>query len=256
MISVVRPVAVPARLSTHGVPHLARISALFDASPALYSRGPKTLPIDEDIYGHASVKNVLQQAQFDKCCYCEGRFRGLAAGDVEHFRPKAFSQQAQRSARLYPGYYWLAYNWNNLLFSCQTCNRSHKRNLFPLSNPSRRVQKRTHSTSREKPLLIDPSGPDDPRDHIRFYQEVPRGVTRRGQTTIELLKLDRSDLNDRRRELLVMLKRLADVVDVMASDQRPEIVDLVADARQGLIDAQRPDAPFSSMACDLINPPP
>lgn len=57
------------------------------------------------IYGHSIVKTALKAAQHHKCAYCEAYFAGNASGDVEHFRPKAFSQQSKAAAKLYPGYY-------------------------------------------------------------------------------------------------------------------------------------------------------
>ena len=254
MIRIARPANVPTRLVSHGGPDMTQICALFDGAAQSYSTGPDTLPFKTIIYGHDSVKNALRHAQHEKCCYCEGRFNGLAAGDVEHFRPKAYSQQDAVAPKNYPGYYWLAYTWDNLLFSCQTCNRSHKRNLFPLSNQGHRARKRSDRMAREKPLLIDPSGSDDPRDHIIFQQEIPKGLTKRGRTTIEVLKLDRPALNDLRRERLNQLKRLREIADLLAGDRRRKVVTIVKSARQELLAAMQPDAPFSAMAKDFINP--
>lgn len=254
MIRIARPAAAPARLASHGAPDMAQIFALFDANRHTYSNGSDTLRFKTTIYGHQSVKNALRRAQHDKCCYCEGIFGGYAAGDVEHFRPKAFSQQNAASAPHYPGYYWLAYHWENLLFSCQTCNRSHKRNFFPLTNQARRARRRSDPLGAESPLLIDPSGPNDPRDHIAFHQEVPKGITRRGKVTVEVLKLDRPDLNDRRRERLNQLKALSDFIRLHATNTNPQAAQTVAEARQFLDDALQPQAIFSSMARDFINP--
>lgn len=254
MIRIARPAAAPARLASHGAPDMAQIFTLFDADPHKYSSGSATLPFKTAIYGHQSVKNALRRAQHDKCCYCEGVFHGYAAGDVEHFRPKAYSQQDPAGAKHYPGYYWLAYRWDNLLFSCQTCNRSHKRNLFPLSNQARRARRRSDRIGAEQPLLIDPCGPDDPRDHIAFHQEVPKGITRRGKVTVEVLKLDRPDLNDRRCEHLNQLKALSAFIRLQATSADPNAVQIVTEARQFLDEAKQAKGIFSSMARDFIEP--
>jgi hypothetical protein len=55
---------------------------------------------------------------------------------------------------------------------------------------------------RERPLLLDPGGPDDPRDHIRFNGSTLYGLTDVGRATIEILKLDRGDLKRDRLSLL------------------------------------------------------
>jgi hypothetical protein len=256
LIRVARPALSPARLETHGAPDLARLCALFDADPVGYSAGKKTLDFQSGIYGHASVKAVLQRAQYDKCCYCEGIFHGHAAGDVDHFRPKGYCQQGPKSSRYYPGYYWLAYQWDNLLFSCQVCNRSYKRNLFPLADPLARALSRTEDTTREAPLLLDPSGPDDPREHIQFHEDVPRGITEMGRTTVDVLKLDRVALNDRRREKLNTVRTLRSVVTLLADDASPEAVATVADARAELRKVVEPSSAYSAMVLDFINPRP
>jgi uncharacterized protein (TIGR02646 family) len=252
VIRIQRPAVAPARLTSHGGPDLIKIFALFDGDPGLYSIGPSTLPVQATIYGHSSVKHVLQRAQHDKCCFCEGIFRGYAAGDVEHFRPKAYSQQEAGGTKFYPGYYWLAYSWENLLFSCQNCNRSHKRNIFPLSNPTKRARKHTVPVTREKPLIVDPAGADDPRDHIRFRDEVPIGITKRGRVTVDVLQLDRLDLNDRRREKLNELIGLSEAVVALSGDPRLRAQAIVKRAQQQLQAARQPEAIFSSMAQDYI----
>ncbi len=77
--------------------------------------------------------------QHDKCAFCESKVSAIAYGDVEHFRPKAGYQQSHDDDLQRPGYYWLAYEWSNLFFSCSICNQQGKRNVFPLANPRRRA---------------------------------------------------------------------------------------------------------------------
>lgn len=76
----------------------------------------------------------------------------------------------------HPGYFWLAYEWCNLLPTCEDCNRCSKRKTggvligkgtrFPVSGQ--------HATapseeSHEKPLLINPASPDEyPSLHIEI----------------------------------------------------------------------------------------
>jgi len=55
-----------------------------------------------------------------KCGYCEGKAEHVAHGDVEHYRPKSV-------------YWWLAYCYDNYVYSCQICNQSYKSAHFPLS---------------------------------------------------------------------------------------------------------------------------
>ena len=71
-------------------------------------------------YKTASVKRALEKLFRGKCAYCEWKPGAGSSWDVEHFRPKG--RVAERAE--HPGYYWLAYTWTNLYFSCQMCNQS------------------------------------------------------------------------------------------------------------------------------------
>ena len=77
----------------------------------------------------------------------------IAYGDVEHYRPKAGYRQDAEDPLGRPGYYWLAYEWSNLLFCCQICNQRFKRNLFPLVDPARRAETHHDDLSSEQPLF-------------------------------------------------------------------------------------------------------
>ena len=106
--------------------------------------------------------------------------------DVEHFRPKGRVNENLSATLLYPGYYWLAYDWKNLFLCKSKMNVSHKMNFFPLEDESDR--NRSHRDNNpEHPLLIDPSS-TDPRQHIRFHKDEPYHLSERGRVTIELLK--------------------------------------------------------------------
>lgn len=66
------------------------------------------------------TKDQLKIESFDKCAYCEANTSAVAHGDVEHFRPKSV-------------YWWLAYCYDNYLFSCQICNQKYKVDEFPIT---------------------------------------------------------------------------------------------------------------------------
>ena len=176
--------------------------------------GGNNSPTIDPLYKHAEVKAQLKSDQNGKCAYCERFFNG-DYGAVEHFRPKGEWQQQKGMAKYKPGYYWLAYEWENLLYSCSECNTIFKHSLFPLANPA--VRDIAHrDIRREEPLLINPSS-ENPADFIGFRRElvVPRNVngqpSHKGQTTIDLLGLNsRADLKKRRfdayREYKILLK--------------------------------------------------
>ncbi len=114
--------------------------------------------------------------------------QAFSPGTIDHYRPKAASQQRMGDPYFRPGYYWLTYNWENLLFLCPTCNQSYKRNLFPLLDETRRAFSHLHSLALEVPLLIDPSK-EDPADFISFRDEIAFALedNLRGRTTIATL---------------------------------------------------------------------
>lgn len=66
------------------------------------------------------AKRQLRAESHNKCAYCEADTTVVAHGDVEHFRPKTV-------------YWWLAYCYDNYLYSCQICNQLFKGDRFPIS---------------------------------------------------------------------------------------------------------------------------
>ena len=69
-----------------------------------------------------------------------------------------------------PGYYWLAYEWSNLLFCCRLCNQQFKRNHFPLADPARRARSHRDDIGQEEPLLINPAI-EDPAAFLEFREK-------------------------------------------------------------------------------------
>src|SRR5262249_19201025 len=152
----------------------------------------KTFRFKGAIYGHPSVKDALRKAQHDKCALCEAKITHVQYGDVEHFRPKAGYRQHPEDPLVRPGYYWLAYEWSNLLFCCQLCNQRFKGNHFPLADPARRARSHRDDITQEEPLLINPTT-EDPADFLEFRENVIRAIddNPRGNATIKVFGLDR-----------------------------------------------------------------
>jgi uncharacterized protein (TIGR02646 family) len=117
MIQVAKSDIIPAVLIDKGVPEKTENCRLYDASSNDYNNGASTFTILSSIYGHESVKQKLIDDQHGKCCFCEADFTANGYGDVEHFRPKAGFTKTRTGKLIRPGYYWLAYEWTNLIFS-------------------------------------------------------------------------------------------------------------------------------------------
>ena len=103
------------------------------------------LAFKSDIW--TKLKKWLGEEIFDnKCAYCETPLVRQSA-DAEHYRPKAKvtykdDEDITRRPRVidhtgaeieHPGYFWLAYNWKNLLPSCEICNRTSKSTRYPVT---------------------------------------------------------------------------------------------------------------------------
>jgi uncharacterized protein (TIGR02646 family) len=155
-----------------------------------------------DVYRR--VGDDLRLAQHCKCCYCEVVVQ-KKFNDVEHYRPKATATRLPGCSKTH-GYWWLAYTWANLLFSCPNCNRSGKNDLFPLAKGSSSLDSEAPPPGSELPLLIDPAGLLNPVTHIFFAYESlagtgpkqwyarPRDGSLYGQTTIIVCDLNRQEL--------------------------------------------------------------
>jgi hypothetical protein len=98
-------------------------------------------PEDDDFDGPIwkRCRTAFLQAQHDKCAYCESRIPHVYPGDVEHYRPKTAVRRVRetkkgtfaREAQSRPGYWWLAYSFENFLVSCFWCNNA-KGTQFPV----------------------------------------------------------------------------------------------------------------------------
>jgi len=65
------------------------------------------------------IKNQLGVETHGKCGFCETPTDASYWGDVEHFRPKSV-------------HWWLAYCYDNFLYSCAPCNGAKSNNFEPL----------------------------------------------------------------------------------------------------------------------------
>ncbi len=196
------------------------------------------------IYAQADVKRILREAQHNKCAYCE-TLNPTSHEVVEHFRPKSGWQQKRGDALEKPAYFWLSYEWENLLFACDRCNdTAHKANLFPLSNPALRSDVTNPSVGNEKPLLINPYDVDPDR-HIEWNRDIPRPCNKSGKgiKSIEVFGLDHDDmLADERRTYLGKIERLIALVE----SHSPNNIFRQA-VRADLFDCLKDSAPWAAM---------
>ena len=143
------------------------------------------------------ARSILSVAAHSKCMYCETRVVSASPGEIDHFRPLDRAQGLHRDDISPDHYWWLAYTWENLMFSCHFCSRA-KRQRFPVEG--RRLEP-FESVDTEKRLLLSPFGPEDPALELSFEANghvVP--ASSRAEISIEVLTLNRPELVEARAE--------------------------------------------------------
>ena len=190
--------------------------------------GHKILTYDEKLRECCkNIKPDLEKIYHGKCAYCESSPGPSAAGEVEHYRP-------------FKSYWWLVFEWSNLLFSCPTCNRK-KSNKFPVKNEKRRITRPDYANLRvdsnalieEEPLLLNPES-DDPREHLVYLpytgnkmEVCLQGTGIKGKTTIGVCDLNRAKLKENyKRQVDKIVNDIADKTTIIFSLIEKKLVQL------------------------------
>lgn len=156
-------------------------------------------------YGHQEIRDELNDIYYGKCAFCESLIGHVSTPHVEHFRPKAKITGLNEN-----GYYWLGYEWSNLLLACPSCNGA-KSTKFPLFRTNYVVNHPTDLLgninyanfniingylSVERPLLINPEywHPDKLLTIDYFGKLIPIKNNVFARTTIEEIELNRDEL--------------------------------------------------------------
>jgi 5-methylcytosine-specific restriction endonuclease McrA len=174
--------------------------------------------INDTLY--KEMRDIIFAVFHGKCAYCESKFVLDQTGQVEHFRPKGKVHDEddkpvlindKQTGRLqpHPGYYWLAYDWHNLLPSCEKCNQTPKKrenraigkgNRFPVKDRTWATDPNDpNGVAQESPLLIHPLL-DDPARHLILDPQT--GIlgykTDEGEMTIRVFGLNLRGLPEER----------------------------------------------------------
>ena len=239
MIRIVRPIAAPAVLTQRGASATRQLCDEID-------NGARDFEPRSDIYGDPEVRTTLETCQHAKCCFCESLIH--SGNHVEHFRPKKAVHQHRDEPLIKPGYYWLTYEWTNLLLACPVCNGKHKKNLFPLEDPASRATHPDHDLARERPLLIDPAveNPEGLLAWNGLHVTTASGDVR-AKTTIAVLGLNRDGLVAARRQRLGEIRRVLNIL--RSSGENSEVF---KEAEEFLREATAPPALFSAMVSAFL----
>jgi len=133
-----------------------------------------------DSYRHPPLKAHLTVEAHGKCIYCESKITHVYFGDVEHIKPKS-EFPAERL------------DLENLALTCARCNNAKREfwdAIFPLLNP--------YEDNPDEELLL------------LGFMIARRPGRPRARLTIERLKLNRTELLERRKERIESLQALAD----------------------------------------------
>jgi uncharacterized protein (TIGR02646 family) len=190
---------------------------LTDKLKLTFENGVKKFEFDSAVYGGKTVKNALIKIQHNKCCFCESSLHAQH-GDVEHFRPKGGWVQEEKDKLSEVGYYWLAYDWDNLFLACQKCNQTFKKNFFPIENPHERALNHTHDIKKELHLIINPSI-DNPQEHLLFKKEIITSKTTKGKETIKRTAIDQETFEEDRRTYFQMINALINCLKLFNENQ-------------------------------------
>ncbi|MFT7035372.1 MAG: hypothetical protein ACJA2S_003896 [Cyclobacteriaceae bacterium] len=203
--------------------HNQRLIAIYDGIVL------DTDKIHHYVYAEETVKKALSRLYHDKCAYCETKDQEF---EIEHYRPKRGVEGIKHS-----GYYWLCYEWSNLLPACHDCNKKRSKSTkFPIEgarvnapvinagiyrfNDHNLLARRL---KRELPLLVHPEEPDfSPEAYFKFDKSgwmspAANSSTRkyrRAKETIEnIIRLNRDPLflNERKDGLRIYEKRLLSI---------------------------------------------
>jgi len=214
------------------------------------AKNPGKIFTKKDIPSHWSVaRDALFTMHHGKCCYCERKRDKAREPDVEHYRPKG----GVTEDKMHPGYWWLAYKWENLFWSCKSCNEDKKRNFFPVDGP--RVSDINGDLSTERPLLLNPSVDEceqfflydwDEADEMFVKMQV-KDENPRGSVTIDKLDLNRLDLLRERGDYLsLVLKSIA--FGLIGAREHPGLEEKKRELISNLKKTISPESEFSGLA--------
>lgn len=226
-------------------------------------KSDSTKPDFDDLW--SKYKGEFAASQHGKCGYCEMSVIGAGFGDVEHYRPKgevsalgedpaSWGQEKEHlsnvSGRKFnklseTGYWWLAYEWDNYLFSCPICNQSWKRAVFPAAGPGGNDRPiPPDETAEEVGLLLNPYDGPDPVEHLTYGslgEIMPFNGSPYGWETIRTCGLDRPSLRKKRLRILPKVYQLVQEILNAHTDEETD------QALNGLYELGREEMDFSGM---------
>lgn len=211
-------------------------------------RGVKTKE-SYNIYKDNSVRKLLIKMFHGKCAYCESKITAIYNGDIEHFRPKGEIHEATSKK---PGYFWLASEWENLLFACPFCNQTNthefkngnnieeavlgKLDQFPLDTETHRLKythgiiyftdsasyKQAFDLEESVRLLLNPCKDNNVEKYFKFEDDGAI-ISNDGLTPFEERKAQKSIITYALHRLPLTIAREEKIIQIKAQIRRVEI---------------------------------
>lgn len=213
------------------------------------------------IYKDSDVRKKLIEMFHGKCAYCESKITAMYSGDIEHFRPKGEIRDTKPSK---PGYFWLASEWDNLLFACPFCNQTNtheiiiddnikeivlgKLDQFPLLTEKYRLNyshglmyftdipsySQSFDLEESERLLLNPCKDNDIENHFK-YDDQGAIISNDGLSPLEEKKALASILTYALHRLPLTIAREEKIIEVKAQIKRVE--DAITNYNNNLVSA-------------------
>lgn len=262
------------KIDFSGEPAFLSSETVINALDRIRGRESHDIKKADELWQNEKVTDKLYDFHHGKCCYCERKRDRKREMDVEHYRPKGEVANDED----HEGYWWLVYNWNNLLWSCKTCNQKYKGIIFTLLPDATRAYHETSDLNLERPCLINPKL-EDPSQFLSFHIDrsggrcyvtaVPRaGIENdkktRAKETIRIVGLNRDehgyDLIEERGaafsgtdfEMIVLNIVTANDARDKVPESRQSYIDSINDLREKLKKFLRSDRVFSGVYRDYL----
>lgn len=197
-------------------------------------RAQRRPPIAEDIFYGGELHDAVAERCRRKCVFCES---DGGQAHVEHFRP--IQVREIDGSRPDDHYAWLTYEWNNLVYACDYCQRA-RRDQFPLKGARAPYLASFAEVRRvERPLLLDPYR-DPVERHFDFLLTGQcRPLTAKGAATFAIFDLDTERLRHLRETALI---RMTEEIALWADRNDPN----------DLLKAFDPDRPFLGARLNVL----
>jgi uncharacterized protein (TIGR02646 family) len=221
-----------ARVSVAGKMKQARAKArgdgksLEEINVAAIKAKHKAINAKSSIWGE--LKELLGSQSYDKCWYCEST-ELRSDNPIDHFRPKNSIAECEG----HPGYWWLAFSWDNYRYTCTYCNSRRveqeteggKQDHFPLIIPPK-WGRFPGAEIGERPMLLDPCDSEDPKllsfntngEAVPSISDNTSDEYNRADQSIELYHLNHKPTTRQRKQIYVRIRQLvADTDELIAA---------------------------------------